>query len=231
MGSRLEALEEALGHRFSRPRLLRQALTHSSTARGPAERARTNERLEFLGDRVLALVVAEFLYERFPDEDEGALALRHVALVRRETLARVAADIGLAPYVILSAGEDESGGRENPGLLADTCEAVIAALFLDGGWEAAAAFVRARWEPLAVSGTPPKDAKTELQEWSQARGRGLPTYRVVDRHGPAHEPSFLVEAVVDGRPPVTATGPSKRAAEQSAAESLLDAMAEAERDG
>ena len=232
MGDRLERLEKTLGHRFARRQLLRQALTHSSTAHDQAGRGHTNERLEFLGDRVLGLAVAHLLCERFADEDEGALAKRFTALVRREALARVAADIGLSLHIVLGSGEDEAGGRDNPNLLADTCEAVIAALFLDGGWETAAGFVRARWEPLmAEDAVPPVDAKTALQEWAQGQGMALPVYAVVERQGPAHAPTFTIELRVEGRPPARAAGSSKRAAEQGAAKAMLDAFGKAGDDG
>ena len=232
MGERLERLEKTLGHRFSQPQLLRQALTHSSTARDRAGRGVTNERLEFLGDRVLGLAVADLLCERFPGEEEGALAKRFTALARREALARVAADIGLARHIVLAPGEEEAGGRDNPNLLADTCEAVIAALFLDGGWQTAAGFVRARWEPLMAEDVePPVDAKTALQEWAQGQGLALPAYDVVERQGPAHAPTFDVEVRVHGRDPARAAGSSKRAAEQGAAEAMLDALRKAGDDG
>ncbi len=232
MGDRLERLEKTLGHRFARRQLLRQALTHSSTARDQAGRSHTNERLEFLGDRVLGLAVADLLCERFADEDEGALAKRFTALVRREALARVATDIGLSPHIILGQGEDEAGSRDNPNLLADTCEAVIAALFLDGGWETAVDFVRVRWEPLmAEDVVPPVDAKTTLQEWAQEKGLALPAYAVVERQGPEHAPTFTIEVRVEGRPPARATGSSKRAAEQGAAKAMLDAFGKAGDDG
>jgi len=215
-------LEQALGHRFSDPALLDEALTHSSVGSVGDRQRRTNERLEFLGDRVLGLVVADMLFERFPDEEEGALARRHASLVRRDALARVADEIDLAECIRLSRGEEDTGGRRNPGLLADACEAVIAALYLDGGIDAAAKFIRAEWDPLvAEDARPPKDAKTELQEWAQARGLALPSYREVDRKGPAHAPVFRVEVSVADRAPASASGPSKRAAEQAAAEAML----------
>ena len=218
-------LERHLEHVFADPRLLEQALTHPSAVaqtRSPGQPA-AYERLEFLGDRVLGLVVADMLLKAFPSEAEGALARRHAALVRRESVVRVAEDIGLAQYLRLSKGEADSGGRTNPGLLADAGEAVIGAMFLDGGFEVAARFVRARWQPLmAESARPPKDAKTTLQEWAQGSNRGLPVYRVVATEGPPHDPTFTVAVLVDGLPPVTAHGTSKRAAEQAAAAGALE---------
>ncbi|HLB80092.1 MAG TPA: ribonuclease III domain-containing protein, partial [Dongiaceae bacterium] len=146
------SLADALGYRFERPALLAQALTHPSVApargRRPGAAAPGYERLEFLGDRVLGLVVAELLYRAFPGESEGALAQRLAALVRRDSLARVAGAVGLAPHLALSRGEAEGGGRDNPSLLADACEAVIGALYLDGGLAPAARFIGRYWRPL-----------------------------------------------------------------------------------
>jgi len=225
MAGRHELLEEALEHRFVRPDLLQLALTHSSTVRTPSIRSLSNQRLEFLGDRVLGLVVAQLLYEQFPDEDEGALARRSVALVRREALAEIAQEISLAPHVIMSTGEEDAGGRANPGLLADTLEAVIAALYLDGGLEAADAFIRGRWQRLVdANQAPPTDAKTLLQEWAQARSLALPVYEEVGREGPDHAPLFRIRVSLEGHGSANASGPSKRAAEQGAAEILLERL-------
>lgn len=226
----VEELCHRLGHSFAHQALLRQALTHASIGghggSGGDIRTRSNERLEFLGDRVLGLIVARLLYDEYPREAEGALAQRHAALVCRETLAHVAETIRLGPLIRLSRGEEEAGGSRNPGLLADTCEAVIAALYLDGGMDAASGFVHRYWRPLMDAALrPPKDAKTALQEWAQGRGLALPRYREVAREGPAHAPRFTVEVSVDGGPrAATALGSSKRAAEQAAAEDLLEAI-------
>jgi ribonuclease-3 len=216
---RLGRLAEALGHRFADPSLLRLALTHSSASgRGLA----ANERLEFLGDRVLGLVVADMLYRRFAGEEEGDLARRFAVLVSRESLAQVAGQIGLAPYLALARGEEDSGGRGNPAILADACEAVIAALYLDGGLPAAHRFIERQWAALVEQDRrPPQDAKTALQEWSQAAGRKLPSYVVIASEGPAHEPLFTIEVRVEGLPPATGIGRSKRAAEQAAAAEAL----------
>jgi ribonuclease III len=214
-----------LGHDFARPELLTQALTHPSITQGrsPRNKATPYERLEFVGDRVLGLVVADMLFHAFPHEAEGALARRHAALVRREALARVAATFGLAESISMAKGEDDSGGRLNPSLLADACEAVIGALFLDGGFEVAARFVRQHWQPMmAETLAPPKDCKTELQEWAQGRGRPLPTYTTIGVEGPPHDPSFLVSVEVVGLAAMSARGSSKRVAEQAAAAALLE---------
>jgi len=221
-GSDLDPLFELLGHRFADPRLLAEALTHPSAHARRGSPRQSYERLEFLGDRVLGLVVAEALWRRFPDEAEGELTRRHTGLVRRESLVEVARALGLGAFVILSQGEAQAGARDNPSVLADACEAVIAALYLDGGIEAARGFVHRYWEPLLQgTATPPRDAKTALQEWAQGRGRGLPTYETVSVAGPAHKRVFTVSARVEGAEPATASGSSKRAAETAAAAELI----------
>jgi ribonuclease-3 len=221
-GSDLDPLFELLGHRFADPKLLAEALTHPSAHARRGSPRQSYERLEFLGDRVLGLVVAELLWRRFPEEAEGELTRRHTGLVRRESLVEVARALGLGAFVILSQGEAQAGARDTPSVLADACEAVIAALYLDGGLEAARAFVHRYWEPLLQgTATPPRDAKTALQEWAQGRGRGLPTYETVSVAGPAHKRVFTVSARVEGAEPATASGSSKRAAETAAAAELI----------
>lgn len=224
MAARSPDLAQRLGHRFADPGLLTQALTHPSVVHGRAPRKATPyERLEFLGDRVLGLVVAEMLFKRFPNEPEGALARRHAALVRRESLARVALLIDLPSHLVLSRGEEEAGGRNNPGLLADACEALIGALYADAGFDKARIFVQSMWTPLMdESAAPPKDAKTALQEWAQGRGKKLPAYTTVGQEGPPHDPTFMVSVEVEGVETVTAQGASKRAAEQAAAAQMLE---------
>ena len=225
-GSALEPLIEVLGHRFAAPALLVEALTHPSMTGRHGQAHRSYERLEFLGDRVLGLIVAEMLWRRFPDETEGELTRRHASLVRREALIEVARGFGLAGFVRVSQGEGQAGARENGSVLADALEAVIAALFLDGGLEAARSFVSRNWAPLLeASATPPRDPKTELQEWAQGRGRGLPVYETVAVEGPAHKHIFTVSVRVEGAEPATATGGSKRAAEAAAAAVLLRQLA------
>ncbi|MGH6932763.1 MAG: ribonuclease III [Dongiaceae bacterium] len=225
-----ETLAAALGHGFARPELLRAALTHPSAAPRAARRSGRDaelayERLEFLGDRVLGLILAHELYRTYPDENEGALAKRLAALARKEALAEVAGLAGLGEHLILSRGEAEAGGRANPALLSDACEAVIGALYLDSGLDAAASFIRRYWRPLmAAEARPPQDAKTALQEWAQAAGLALPAYRTIRAEGPAHEPMFLVEVQVAGQPAVSASGRTKRLAEQRAAQLLLDRL-------
>jgi ribonuclease-3 len=219
-----DTLEASLGHRFERPELLDQALTHSSASHLAAARqggGRSYERLEFLGDRILGLIIAEMLLVAYPDEAEGALARRHAELVRKETLAAVAGEIDLAQYVRLPLIE-EPAARRNPSLLADVCEAVIAALYLDGGFAIARDFIVRHWTArMAAALAPPKDAKTALQEWAQGRGRKLPAYRLLKAEGPSHHPVFTVSVEVEGLAEQTATGASKRQAEATAAALLL----------
>ena len=212
-------LEPVLGHEFSQTDILRQALTHASTVE---QRIESNERLEFLGDRVLGLVVAQMLFEHFGDEEEGDLGYRFTALARREALARVAREIDLGQHIRLSDGERETGGADKDGVLANACEAVIAALYLDGGLDVAERFIRQYWEPLLEEDlSPRKDPKTALQEWAQAIGKALPRYHVIRREGPDHAPKFTVEVSIDGEAPVQGEGSAKRAAEQAAAEAML----------
>lgn len=215
-------IEERIGHGFADPARLEQALTHSSAAGRGRRARRSNERLEFLGDRVLGVVIAELLFRRFADEGEGALSQRHAGLVRRETLTEVAVELGVGDWLTLARSEEDGGGRSNPAILADALEALIGALYLDGGWAAAAAFIRAHWEGrMADMRGPPLDAKTALQEWTQSRGLGLPAYRVTRTSGPPHAPTFEIAVSLADLAPATATGSSKRAAEQAAAEQLL----------
>lgn len=217
-----KAAEKSLSYRFNDSMLLQHALTHRSVEAPGGE---DYERLEFLGDRVLGLVVTEMLMAAFPEEKEGALAKRLAALVRQETLAAVARDIDLGRHVRLSRGEADGGGRENDAILSDVCEAVIAAIYRDGGLEAAAAFVERHWrERLQASDAPPQDAKTTLQEWAQGRGLALPEYAIVGREGPDHAPVFTVRVTVDNGQSAESAGQTKRAAEQAAARLLLEKL-------
>ena len=216
-------LADALGHNFEHPELLIEALSHPSAKARRGGSKRGYERLEFLGDRVLGLIIAELLWRRFPNEAEGDLTRRHTDLVRRETLTEMAQAIGLGAHIILSPGEDAAGARRNSSVLADVCEAVIAALYVDGGLAVARRFVERWWEPrlIALGVAPPSDPKTALQEWAQARGLPLPKYSTVATEGPAHRRTFTVTVGVEGLPPATATGPSKRVAEAAAAAAAL----------
>ena len=210
-------LEARLGYVFKDGDLLKRALTHSS-----ADTVRSNERLEFLGDRVLGLVAAEKLHALYPDDAEGALALKFNALARQDACVRAAEAAGLADHIILAKSELGSGGRGKPAILGCACEAVIAALYLDGGLEAARAFIEKYWaESFASLSHDMRDPKTALQEWAQARKNG-PQYRQVGREGPDHAPRFKVEVSVKGLDPETGEGGSKREAEQDAARKMLD---------
>jgi ribonuclease-3 len=212
-------LKQALGHEFGSEVLLEQALTHRSVAlNGRA----SYERLEFLGDRVLGFTVADLLLEAYPSEAEGPLAKRHADLVRRETLADVAREAGLGCHILMSKGEVDSGGQENDSILSDVCEALIAAIYRDGGIEMAQKFIARYWmERLCAPLQPPEDAKTILQELAQGRGRPLPEYRTVGREGPDHAPVFTVTVSVEGWEVAEGNGTSKRVAERAAAQALL----------
>ncbi|HEY5209029.1 MAG TPA: ribonuclease III, partial [Stellaceae bacterium] len=192
------ALAALLDHPFAKPELLREALTHSSARNRRTRDPHGYERLEFLGDRVLGLIVAELLFRRFPREAEGDLTRRHTGLVRREALTQVAEATGLGGHILLSPGEAAAGSRANPSVLADVCEAVIAALYLDGGLAVAARFVEHWWQPqlAALGEAPPRDPKTSLQEWAQGRGLPLPVYRTVAVEGPPHRRRFTIAVEV-----------------------------------
>jgi len=210
-----------LAHRFADPGLLRQALTHRSLTQGRNRGLGSNERLEFVGDRVLGLVIAEWLVERFPAEREGGLGRRLAHLVNQETLAAIAARIGLAEALIVPASEAATGVRRRPTVLADACEALIGALYVDGGLAAARDFIRAHWaEEVEAMAQAPRDPKTALQEWAQARGLALPSYRMLASEGPAHRPRFTV-AVSVAEESAEASGVTKREAEKAAAAALL----------
>ncbi len=222
-----EALARKLGHDFARADLLREALTHRGAAAVGEGPRFGNERLEFLGDRVLGLVIAELVHETYTDEPEGVLARRLTGLVRREALEEVAASLDLGRYLIVAESDARSGARVNRSLQADACEAIIGALYLDGGLDVARAFILERWRPLLdAHGGGLRDAKTRLQEWAQARGLPLPIYREISRSGPAHAPEFEIEASVEGHLPASGRAASKRGAEQAAAESLIAALTE-----
>ena len=219
-----------LGHDFADPALLSQALTHRSAADPKRRQLDSNERMEFLGDRVLALLIAEWLGERFPKEREGELGKRLSVLVAADTLARVGEGIGLSPVLRIPPAEGRTGLRMRATVLADATEALIGALYLDGGLEAARGFVRREWAALvAADPTPPMSAKSRLQEWTLGRGLGLPEYRTDATTGPSHAPVFRVSVHAGGRS-AEAAGDNKRAAEQAAAENWLAGLdAEARR--
>jgi ribonuclease-3 len=214
--------EAILGHTFHRPGLLKEALTHRSAAQGRGQDS--NERLEFIGDRVLGLTMAEWLAERFPREQEGDLGRRLAYLVSQPVLANVAETIGLAEALSVSPGEAKAGITRRATVLADALEAALGALYLDGGLGVARNFVRRAWQDAMLAQIdPPKDAKTALQEWAQKRGKDLPYYQVTEQSGPPHAPQFTVTVTI-GDDVGIGRGGSKRAAEQLAAETLLDCL-------
>lgn len=212
-------LQSTLGHAFKDQGLLNTALTHMS-AEGP--RLQSYQRLEFLGDRVLGLCVADMLFERYPLAAEGDMSRRLADLVRKETCAEVAIAWNLGAYMRLGEGEILGGARKNKAILADACESIIGAVFIDGGYEAARGLVeRAFGERLLKPARPLRDAKTALQEWAQGQGYPTPTYSERGRSGPDHAPVFRVAARITGLVDAEAQGPSKRLAEQAAAEAFL----------
>lgn len=219
-----ETFQAALGYQFSNLALLKEALTHASVGmvrRSDKDSYVNYERLEFLGDRVLGLVVADLLLQQFPEEVEGAIAKRYAALVSREFLVRVAQEIDLQSNLIYAKNDRSEEG--NTGILADALEAVIAALYRDGGLVCAAAFIERHWA-TAVSSTdsPPRDPKSHLQEWVMAKGLPLPHYIEVAREGPPHEPTFTIAVKISGYPEARGQGPSKRISEQRAAAALWE---------
>jgi ribonuclease III len=220
-------VEAILGHSFARPELLREALTHRSAVHGRGRRGRgSNERMEFIGDRVLGLLIAEWLAERFPHEQEGDLGRRLALLVSQPVLAEVAEAIGLGEALAVSPGEAKAGVRRRATVLADALEAALGALYLDGELLRARPFVRRAWEAVMNrQAEPPKDAKTRLQEWVQKRGLGLPEYKIMSSAGPPHAPEFVVTVAAGGFTGTGAAG-SKRAAEQLAAGNLLVVLGE-----
>lgn len=221
----LAALERKLGYTFTDRALLREAMTHGSVL-DTGKRRRSYDRLEFLGDRVLGLIVSERLLAMHKNEDEGDLAPRYNALVNRHACARAARAADLGGAILLSPSEEASGGRGKEAILADVCESVIAALYLDGGLEAARAFVHTFWgDAFETGANAPRDAKTVLQEWAAARKRGL-SYVVIEQTGPEHAPHFVVEARIDGFEATRGEGSSKRDAQRAAAGAFLKARGE-----
>lgn len=218
MADPLRILEDRLGYTFTSRALLEEALTHVSAGQGGL----SYQRLEFLGDRVLGLVVSSMLFSAFPKAPEGELSRRLADLVRKESCADVARQWGLGDHLRMGEGEKRSGAKKRDAMLGDACEAVIGAVFLDGGMEAAQSLIRSVWDkrmhaPSAV----PKDAKTQLQERVQALGLKVPVYRDVARSGPDHAPRFEIAVQVEGFEDARAKAASKRIAERLAAEEFL----------
>ena len=227
MNARVEAIHELelrLGYRFKDRTLLEKALTHASVGDGGTKKTADNEVLEFLGDRVLGLIVAEALVERHPEATEGELAPRLNGLVSRETCARIARLIDVGPALRMSASATKIGAREKGSVLAGACEALIAAVYVDAGLEEARRVFIPLWrEAFADYGADRRrDAKTALQEWAQGQGKPLPQYAVVSRSGPDHAPTFIVEVSVEGYAPAQAQGHARQDAEKAAARLLLE---------
>jgi len=217
-------LEANIGYRFKDPKLLQLALTHASFDAGKMLRStRHNERLEFLGDRVLGLAIASMLYDRFPNFDEGEMAQRYNAQVRKETCAEIALSIDLGGYLKLGPSEIKSDGRNKKTVLGDACEALIGAIYLDGGFSKAYDFIDKYWTDRLNEANDRSvlDAKTTLQEWAQAQGLKPPLYEVQSRTGSDHAPHFTITAEVEGKPKSQGKGASKRLAEQDAARDFL----------
>lgn len=225
-------LEQRLGYKFKKEEALECALTHASVRGGKTARS-DNERLEFVGDRVLGLAIAGFLNAAFPTAKEGELARRYNALVRGETCARIGRGLDLGPRLILSDAEAYSGGRDKETILADAVEAVLGAIYVEAGFDVARDVVLKLWSPLLTEQRPQMaaDPKTALQEWAQGRGLALPQYTVVSRDGPDHAPMFKAEVRVKPLEPARGEGSSKRLAEQAAAASLLEREGVIERSG
>jgi ribonuclease-3 len=214
-------LEKRVGYRFTDVALIELALTHVTALHGPRNPVESYQRLEFLGDHVLGLVISDMLFRAFPKANEGELSRRLADLVRRETCADVARAIDLGTAIRLGGAEAQTGGRRRTAILADVCEAMIGAVFLDGGYAAAAALIERLWSERMRMEGPLRDAKTMLQEWAQARGLPTPSYREVERTGPHHDPEFRVAVELPDRSPAEGVGRSKRAAEQAAAAAML----------
>ena len=217
-----DACEAALGYKFKKPELLDRAMTHRSAVAGHAAEW-SNERLEFLGDRVLGLIVSESLLERFPNTREGQLAPRLNSIVSRETCAVVGGELGLDRCLIVDKAERAAGGQTKPTLLANACEAVLGAVYLDGGLAAARKFVRKHWKTaFAASEELQRDPKSVLQEWAQGRKLSTPVYSLSRKGGSDHAPTFNAIVEIDGLEPATGSGGSKQDAERAAARAMLE---------
>jgi ribonuclease-3 len=215
------ALEKTIGYRFKDADLLERSLTHISAIAG-GNRANSYQRLEFLGDHVLGLIISDMLFRAFPRADEGELSRRLADLVRRESCADVARAIDLGSALRLGASEANAGGRLRTAILADVCEALVGAVYLDGGYDETCKLVERLWgERMRAPVRPLRDPKTILQEWAQKRGLPTPSYREVERTGPHHDPEFRVAVTLPQREPAEGVGRSKRSAEQAAAEAML----------
>jgi ribonuclease-3 len=216
------AIEARIGHKFADPALLATAFTHVSALKSARRRGDSYQRLEFLGDHVLGLIVSDMLYRAFPKANEGELSKRLADLVRKETCADVAKSLGLLEGIKLGAVGAGAGARLRTSVIGDICEAVIGAVFLDGGYPAAGQFVQRNWEErMRTLKRPLRDPKTVLQEWAQGKGLPTPVYREVERTGPHHDPQFRIAVDLPGLAPAEGVGGSKRAAEKVAASAMI----------
>ena len=217
------AIEARIGHKFADASLLATAFTHVSALKSARKRGDSYQRMEFLGDHVLGLIVSDMLYRAFPNADEGELSKRLADLVRKESCADVAKSLGLVDDIKLGAVGAGAVARLRKSVLGDICEAVIGAVFLDGGYAAAALFVERNWtERMRKHRRPLRDSKTVLQEWAQGKGLPTPVYREVERTGPHHDPQFRVAVDLPGLAPAEGVGGSKRAAEKVAASVMIE---------
>lgn len=222
----LKTAQSIVGHRFKSPGLLIRAFTHPSAVSSADSVRLSNQRLEFLGDRVLNLVIAERLIERRQMESEGDLAPRLNSLVRKGACAEAMRHLDLQRFLILSDSENASGGRDRDSTLGDACEAIIGAIYQDAGLSPARKFIEKAWAPqFETAPAETKDPKTLLQEWSQGQGLALPDYEVLSRSGPDHQPTYEVKVSVTGRGEAVAAGSSKRDAERNAAALLMKSLA------
>ncbi|MCC3860662.1 ribonuclease III [Pseudemcibacter aquimaris] len=216
-------LYEIIGYSFKNEELIREALTHPSL-----EGAKNYQRLEFVGDRVLGLAIAAWMFELYPDVDEGGLASRHTNLVRREACAKVGEEIGLGDFIHMAKSSEDTGGRKRETIIADVSESIIGAIYLDANYQEAEKFIRKFWKDQAYNVKVAKrDAKTRLQELVQSKGKPTPNYVTVDKEGPDHQPVFTIALRVKGEEEEQAKGKSKREAEQNAAEAMLERLEKA----
>lgn len=223
----IEAVESIIEYHFKEPRFLEESLTHPSVTRQCHDSGKTvnYERLEFLGDAVLGLIIAELLIRKYPFENEGALAKRQSGLVRGEAVANVARTLNIGIFIRMTPGEESLGGRENDNNIENCLEAIIGAMYKDGGIEPAKAFIHKHWTELVDRMVePPKDPKTALQEWAQARNIAIPIYEVKDISGLAHAPEFTIQVSVEGHGYAQAKALSKKKAQKDAAKMLLNQL-------
>ncbi len=217
MTADLTKLQDYIGYHFKDVHWLERAMTHSST-----NEDYNYQRLEFLGDRVLGLVIADALFREFKSEREGGLAKRHTALIQGQTCAVVGLNHKLNDFIIMSGAEEESGGRINENIIADIVESMLGAIYIDGGYDVAQRIILKLWgDTITTLEKAPQDPKTELQEWVQARTIDLPIYEVIKKSGPDHAPIFTVELTIKGFKSIKAEGPSRRQAEKTVAENML----------